>query len=137
MNDRTFIDTNVLVYALGKHDPRTSLAEQLLLGRCIISVQVLNEFVAVLAGKLQKPWAEVLKALDVIRDFCPDPVPLTIATHEKALLIVARYRYHIFDALLIAAALKGSCTTLYSEDMHDGQVIEGLTIRNPFRTALT
>ena len=42
-------------------------------------------------------------------------------------------KYHIYDAPVIAAALEASCSTLYSEDMHDGQVIDGLTIRNPFR----
>jgi predicted nucleic acid-binding protein len=45
---------------------------------------------------------------------------------------VERYGYYIYDALVIAAALEASCRTLYSEDMRDGQVIEGLTIRNPF-----
>jgi predicted nucleic acid-binding protein len=45
--------------------------------------------------------------------------------------------YYIYDALIIASALESSCLTLYSEDMHDGQVIDGLTIRNPFRQAVT
>ncbi|WP_252263399.1 hypothetical protein [Paracidobacterium acidisoli] len=40
--------------------------------------------------------------------------------------------YQIYDALVIAAALEAGCTTLYSEDMQDGQKIDGLTIRNPF-----
>jgi len=54
-------------------------------------------------------------------------------THDIALPIAAKYGYHIFDSLMIAAALQASCKTLYSEDMQDGQVIDGLTIRNPFR----
>jgi len=49
------------------------------------------------------------------------------------LRIVRRFGFNIFDALLIAAAHEADCTTFYSEDMHDGQVIDGLTIRNPFR----
>jgi len=51
---------------------------------------------------------------------------------HRALDIQARYRYGFYDALIIAAALEGGCTRLYSEDLHDGQQIEGLTIENPF-----
>jgi predicted nucleic acid-binding protein len=50
-----------------------------------------------------------------------------------ALRLASRYQYHIYDSLVIAAALQAACSILYSEDMRDGQVIEGLTIRNPFR----
>jgi predicted nucleic acid-binding protein len=64
---------------------------------------------------------------------CPSPVPLTIETHEAGLRIAAQYRFHIYDALVAAAALEAECTTLYSEDLKDGQIIDGrLTIRNPF-----
>jgi predicted nucleic acid-binding protein len=43
--------------------------------------------------------------------------------------------FHIYDALIVASALEAECTTLYSEDLQDGQVIDGpLTIRNPFTT---
>ena len=50
-----------------------------------------------------------------------------------ALEIVKKHKYHIYDALVIASALETSCTTLYSEDLQDGQVFGGVTIRNPFR----
>jgi predicted nucleic acid-binding protein len=44
-----------------------------------------------------------------------------------------RHGFHIYDALVIAAALEAGCATLYSEDMHSGQLIGGrLKIRNPF-----
>jgi predicted nucleic acid-binding protein len=59
-------------------------------------------------------------------------VPLTVETLEGAVHIAERYGYSIFDALVIAAALHAGARTLYSDDMHDGQAIDGLTIRNPF-----
>ena len=72
-------------------------------------------------------------ALADITILCPSPIPLTVQTHGTALLLAARYGYHIYDALIIAAALAGECSTLYSEDLQAGQVIERrLTIRNPF-----
>ncbi len=131
--NRAFFDTNVLIYAFAKDDPRTDVAEALLEEGGVVGVQTLNEFVAVVIRKLMMPWDEVLEALHAIRVLCPSPVPLTIETHDTALRIAARHGYHIHDSLMIAAALQGSCATFYSEDMHDGQVIDGLAIRNPFR----
>ena len=130
--EKAFFDTNVLVYAFTEADQRSGVAETLLGRGGRVGVQVLNEFVAVTKRKLGMPWKDILRALDAIRLLCPSPVPMTIEIHESALRIAGRQGYHIYDALVIAAALQSGCTTLYSEDMRDGQVIEGLTIRNPF-----
>lgn len=67
-----------------------------------------------------------------IHELCPSPVPITLTTHKEALRMAEQYNYNIFDSLILAAALEANCSTLFSEDMRDGQVIEGLTIRNPF-----
>jgi predicted nucleic acid-binding protein len=131
--NKVFFDTNILIYAFAKDDPRAETGEALIAAGGMIGVQTLNEFVAVAVRKLAMPWSEVLDALNAIRILCPSPVPVTIETHDAALQIAARHGYQIYDALVIAAALKASCKTLYSEDMHDGQVIDGLTISNPFR----
>ena len=134
MNDKGFFDTNVLAYVVGQEDERTALAEALVAGGGVVSVQVLNELAAVARRKLGLTWEEVGAALAAIRVLCPSPVPLTIETHEAGLRIAAQYQFHIYDALVAAAALEAACTTLYSEDLQDGQVIDGcLTIRNPFK----
>ena len=132
MNDKPFFDTNVILYAFRRDDTRGQIAETLLGAGGAVSVQVLNEFVAVARRKFDKSWEEVRHALDILRVFCPDPVALTLETHERAVDIAERYGYSIFDSLVIAAALRAGARTLYSEDMRDGQTIEGLTIRNPF-----
>lgn len=131
-SDKPFFDTNVILYAFNQDDPRGPIAETLLAAGGSISVQVLNEFVAVARRKLDKNWEEVRRALDILRVFCPEPVPLTVETHECATRIAERYRYSIFDSLIIAAAFDAGARTLYSEDMKDGHAIDGLTIRNPF-----
>jgi predicted nucleic acid-binding protein len=134
MSDRAFFDTNVLIYAAIKNDPRSKQAEQLLIVEGAISIQVLNEFVSVARRKYQMPWRGVKAALQWIRFLCPNVVPIKIETHEAALHIAERYSYKIYDSLIIASALEAKCGVLYSEDMRDGQVIEGrMTIRNPFR----
>jgi len=132
MNDKPFFDTNVILYAFRQDDSRNQIAESLLAAGGALSVQVLNEFVAVTRRKLGKTWEEVRSALDILRVFCPEPVPLTGEIHNRAVAIAERYGYSIFDSLIIAAALHAGANTLYSEDMRDGQVIDGLTIRNPF-----
>ena len=133
--DRVFFDTNVLVYAFAKDDPRASVAQGLLADGGVIGVQALNEFVSVARGKLAMSWDEVEEALSAIRALCAPPVPLSIETHDQALRISRKFGCHIYDSLMIAAALESSCRTLYSEDLRDGQIIDGLTIRNPFRAA--
>ena len=132
MNDKPFFDTNVILYAFRPDDTRGQVAETLLAAGGSLSVQVLNEFVAVARRKLDKSWEEVRRALDILRAFCPEPVPLTVETHERAVHIAERSGYSIFDSLIIAAALHAGARTLYTEDMRDGQAIDGLTIRNPF-----
>ena len=133
MNDKVFFDTNVLVYVVGQHDQRTVPAETLLAGGGVVSVQVLNELASVARRKLGMTWEEITEALTAIRVLCPSPVSITVEMHEAALRIAVQYGYHIYDALITAAALEAGCTTLYSEDLQDGQIInERLTIRNPF-----
>jgi len=133
MNDRAFFDTNVFVYSLIQDDPRSDEAEKLIAEGGTVSVQVLNEFAAVVRRKIKMPWDEVRFAIENIKSLCPSPLPITVQTHQEALAIAEKYGYRIYDALVVASALEARCTILYSEDMQDGQVIDGrLTIRNPF-----
>lgn len=134
MSDRVFFDTNVFVYAIVQDDPRSDHAEELVAEGGTVSVQVLSEFAAVARRKFKMPWVEIRRALDGIQTLCPDPLPLTLDTHGEALTIAEKYGYRIYDALIVASALEARCNILYSEDMQEGQVIEGrLTIRNAFR----
>ncbi len=133
MNDRVFLDTNVLLYATLQPDPRAGTARALLARRGTVSVQVLNEFANVASRNLRRSWPEIARALTAIRALCPPPLPLTLATHEAGIAIADRTRYRLYDARIIASALEAGCVTLFSEDLHNGQVIDGqLTIRNPF-----
>jgi predicted nucleic acid-binding protein len=133
MSASAFFDTNVFVYAVVQDDPRAQAAEDLIVGGGTVSVQILNEFADVVQRKAKMPWDEVRIAIENIKSLCPDPLPITTDTHQEALAIAEKYGYRIYDALIVASALEARCTTLYSEDMQDGQVIDHrLTIRNPF-----
>jgi len=130
-----FFDTNVVLHQLSADTTKADRAEELLAIGGTISVQVLNEFVAVASRKLRMSWTEIREVLAQIRAVCVVE-PVTIETHDRALRIAERYGISIYDALIISAALLANCNTLHSEDMQDGQVIERqLTIRNPFTTS--
>ena len=130
-----FFDTNVVLYLLSADAAKADRAEELLALGGTISVQVLNEFVAVASRKLRMSWVEIHEVLAQIRAVCVVE-PLTIETHERAVRIAERYAFSIYDALIVSAALLANCKTLHSEDMKDGQVIERqLTLRNPFASA--
>src|ERR1700678_2751831 len=129
MSDRTFFDTTILVYAVSGGDPRAAIAENLLATGGSISVQVLNEFAAVARRKLDMSWEEIGDALTAVRTLCGPPAPLTVQIHDAALAIAAQHGYHIYDALILAAALDEDCDLLYSEDMQNGQRLGTLTIR--------
>ena len=133
MNAKPFLDTNVVLYAFRQGDSRSQKAEALLAEGGAISVQVLNEFVAVARRKLNQSWDEVRHALGILHVFFSEPTPVTVKTHDAAISIAERYKYSIYDALILASALETGCNVVYSEGLQDGHVIErSLTIRNPF-----
>jgi len=128
-----FLDSNILVYAFTT-DPRAELARGLLARRCSVSVQQLNEFANVARRKLGMSWSELRESLAAIRTLCGVILPIDIDTHGEALRVAERYGCAIFDSLVIAAALRADCRVLWSEDMHDGLLVDGrLRVTNPFR----
>ena len=131
MNAKPFLDTNVIVYAFSDA-PHTVKAESLVTDGGVISVQVLNEFVRVMRQKQRKRWNEIHQMNAVLRALLSPPLPLTLEMHDKAVMLAERFGFEFFDCVIIAAALEAGCTTLYTEDLQHGQVIDGLTVRNPF-----
>ena len=128
-----FFDTNILLYLLSGDDAKADAAEALVGEGGHLSVQVLNEFASVATRKLDMTHAEVRDVLAPIRAICQVHA-LTEVTHELGVHLAERYRLSIYDGMIAAAALDAGCTTLFSEDMQDGLLLErSLRIRNPFR----
>jgi len=128
--DKPFFDTNVLLYLLS-NDAKADQAEALLARGGVVSVQVLNEFASVAFRKLKMTWPEIREILATIRAVC-EVIPVTVEIHETGLVIAERYRLSFYDSLILAAAKQAKCRMIYSEDMQDGQIIQGVSIRNPF-----
>lgn len=129
---RHFLDSNVLLYLISSDAAKADRAEELIARNGCASVQVLDEFASVASRKYAVPWPKIADVLGTVREVI-SVVPLTIETHEKALELAPRTRYHFYDCLILASALRAGCETLYSEDLHAGQIIDGqLTVQNPF-----
>ncbi len=135
MTARPFLDTNVLVYAFSDDDSRKTQAASLITSGGVVSVQVLNEFVDVARRKLRKDWTVILQALDDLMLLLDLPVPITVDMHCDAIDLSRRYGFRIYDSLILSTAKRAGCRLLYTEDLQNGQVIEGVLIRNPFAQA--
>ena len=135
----SFIDTNLFIYQLDTSDERkNSIADQII-RRAIksrdacISFQVVQECLNTLVRKAEAPLppADAKRYLETVLlplwTIMPDP-----GLYQQALDLQSRYHYGFSDSLIIAASLWAGCRTLYSEDLHNGQRIGKLTIRNPF-----
>lgn len=126
-----FFDTNILIYYVSFEEDKAKRSAKLLAQGGIVSVQVLNEFANVARLKRKMSWPSIRLSLDAIRSAC-SVAPLTLETHERGLALAQRHNFSIYDAMIVAAAQLAGCKTLYTEDLHDGHVVEGLRIRNPY-----
>ena len=133
-NVRTFIDTNILIYAFTTDELEKQQIAVKALDNCIpvISTQVIKEFANILLKKTN------LNKQD-IEDVINDIINVSDIRNEKIELIFdafdihMKYQYSFYDSLIIAAGIDADCQILLSEDMKNGQIIEGkLQIVNPF-----
>jgi predicted nucleic acid-binding protein len=126
-----FFDTNVVVYAMAGDPPSAERSWTILRTGGTVSIQVLNECASTLRRKFSFDWPDVVEASRQVRELC-DVVPLTVETHDRGFMLAERHQLSVYDGMIVAAAQLAGCKLLYSEDMHDGLVIDGLAIRNPF-----
>ncbi len=137
MSDRTFIDTNILIYAHDvdaqpKHERAKALLQELWgERRGVLSTQVLQEFYVNATRKIPHPISKQSARLVVSSYFvwCIETTPAEIST---AFRIEDEYRIGFWDALIVASALKTGASTIVSEDLNAGQMIAGIRIENPF-----
>ena len=129
---KPFIDSNIILYLFSSDVLKADKAEEILANGGVISVQVLNEVVAVCRRKLKLSWDEIDVLLQALKANL-QIVPLTVATHDLAIKLCKQYQLSFYDAHICAAALIAQSKELISEDMQDGLNIDGLLIQNPFK----
>ena len=136
-----FFDTNVLVYIFDrKAAQKRGLARALLMrhagdGDILLSTQVLQEFYVTVTRKLTPPLSadDAERAVAGYAEF-----PTVHIDNRLILAAIGRSqasKLSFWDGLIVQAALAGGASVLYSEDLQHGQVFDGLTVTNPFKTA--
>ena len=136
--DRVFLDTNIIIYAYDssageKHKTANGiLAEAWDSGNGVLSTQVLQEFFVSATKRIQKPLP-----VNIAKEIVNDLMSWNIVVNDgesvlKAIDLHQRYHHSFWDSMIIQAAIKSNAVFLLSEDLSDGQIIKGVTIRNPF-----
>ena len=137
MNVKTFVDTNVLIYAHDidagqKHDVAKNLIRELWSERAgLLSTQVLQEFYVNVTRKIASPLSKV-SARAVIHSYGSWCIETALTDVSTAFQIEDESRIGFWDALVIASAARGGAARLLSEDLNAGQTVLGVRIENPF-----
>ena len=137
MSDKTFVDTNVLIYAhdadaRAKHETAKKVLHELWSERTgVLSTQVLQEFYVNVTRKIPRPIAKESARLVVnaYTIWCAETTPAEISS---AFRIEDESRIGFWDALIVASAIKSGATRILSEDLNAGQTISGVRVENPF-----
>ena len=137
MSAKSFLDTNILVYAADQselvkrkaaRDLITRLTEK---GTPCISTQVVQDFFVTVTRKMGvAPLAarDLMQALKGFEQVVVDFEDIQVAIDGHIL-----WRISFWDALILTAARKAQCSVLYTEDLNDGQTFAGVRVVNPFR----
>ena len=138
MSDRTFFDSNVLVYLFDEDSPRKQARAKALFeehgrsGQIVLSPQVLQEFYVNVTRKLARSLPQDA-ALSAVAHLATFPlVAVDGATVLRAVRLHQSATLSFWDALIVQAALEGSCKKLLSEDLQHGRRFQELVIENPF-----
>ena len=126
-----FLDTNVLIYAQGVGS-KGEAARQTIFAGGVISVQVLNEFAAVLRRKFGFEWEVIAGAVADVRVALEPVRSIDVTIHTEAVSIARSHGFSFYDSLIVASALEAGCDRLLTEDLQAGQRIGGLVVVNPF-----
>lgn len=133
---RTFLDSNILIYAEDPRDPRKQRTAIEIISKharqrtCAISIQVLSEYFSTVTRKLM---LDAGIARDQVEFYSLFQVVEPRAADVLAAIDLHRLRgFSYWDALILRCAKQAGCRELLSEDMQHGQVIDGVRIVNPF-----
>lgn len=137
MSDKTFVDTNVLIYAHDrdagtKHETAEGLLRDLWGQRTgVLSTQVLQEFYVNVTRKISTPLPKpsARAVVESYRVWCVETTPAELSA---AFRIEDETGISFWDAMIVAAAAKAGAARILSEDLNAGQTIAGVRIENPF-----
>lgn len=137
--NKIFLDTNIIIYAFDisaglKHEKAKNIIIDLWnSGLGIVSTQVLQEFFVNVTEKINNPL-DAKTAVEIVNDFLKWDVVINDGdVILGAIDIHLRYKLSFWDSMILFAASYAGASRLYSEDLSDGQIVEGVEINNPFK----
>ena len=136
MSGKVFLDTNVLIYFYSENEKtkRTTACKALNDNDCVTSTQTLSEASNVWFNKFKWDSNKIKDHIDNIESVCDDIAVVKKSTIDKALNLKNKYNYSYYDSLILATALESGCSEIFTEDLHDGQIIEDtLQVLNIFK----
>ncbi|MDR0828570.1 MAG: PIN domain-containing protein [Prevotellaceae bacterium] len=129
---RIAVDTNIFVYLRDNNTEKKMQAIEVIKLMPVVSAQVVSEYLNVIKRLFKLPKQQIL-------EICMNDLKgchiqqITYYTLFLAKKLIEIYDFQLFDSIVVASALEAGCSTLYSEDMHSGLVVEKqLEIINPF-----
>ena len=137
MSGKSFVDTNVLIYAHdvdadAKHQVAKAVLRDLWSERMgVLSLQVLQEFYVKVTRKIATPLSKDSARL-VVSTYAMWCIETTPAELSSAFRIEDESRIGFWDALIVSSAVKNGAIRILSEDLNAGQRIAGILIENPF-----
>jgi len=138
MSGKAFLDTNILLYCFDNADSRKQELARNLVNSLLdvdsarISTQTLQEYYNVITKKLKCDKKEALKNVERYSEIFPVHTN-TVKDILSAISISVKNKLSFYDSLIIVAAKAEACGTVYSEDLNDGQKVDGVKIVNPFK----
>ncbi len=139
MNVKSFLDTNIIVYAFGQSFPgKAKIAQRLITDGAtdkstIISYQVVQEFINVALRGFRLAIAKPdLESFVIAALFPMMAISSSSSLVIEALRLQSANQLAWYDALIVAAAMQGCCRVLYSEDLQHGRRFGDLVVENPF-----
>jgi len=134
--NKTFIDTNIIIYANDACDEEKQkkalniVAKHMRSGTGVISTQVLQEYAHVALNKLHQRQDVVLRQLVLLEGL--EVIPQSAALIRRSVEIKTSYQISFWDACIISAAEHSKCNIILSEDLNNGQFYSGIAVKNPF-----
>lgn len=138
MSDLVFVDTNVLVYLRDSTDPAKQARAAEWMARLWdeqtgrLSLQVLQEYYVTVTARLDPGLAPEEAREDVVALRAWQPLVPDAGILHDTWAVQDRFAFSFWDAMIVAAARRLACSTLLTEDLQDGQDLDGLAVRNPF-----
>ncbi len=138
MNGKYFIDTNIIVYAHDSDYPGKQIPAQKIIfdgmrgNKGVISAQVLSEFFVTITKKIKQKYSVLAAKHEILLLSHLAVVDIDYDIVIRAVSMQDQFQISYWDGLILAAAERADCDTLYSEDLSHGQIYSGIKCINPF-----